>query len=68
MAKYQLLIDGRSRWKAQSEDEVRRWLAEYREEHAEDDPAAAHVQIRRLSPWSWLTGGELVERERFDRP
>jgi hypothetical protein len=31
----------------------------------EDDPSAAHVQIRRLSTWSWLTGGALVERERF---
>jgi hypothetical protein len=68
VAKYQLLIDGQGRWKAQSDDEVRTWLAEYREEHAEDDPAAAHVQIRRLSPWSWLTGGTLVDRERFDRP
>jgi hypothetical protein len=68
MAKYQLLIDGRGRWKADSDDDVRAWLAEYCEEHAEDDPAAAHVQIRRLSNWSWLTGGTLVDRGEFDRP
>jgi hypothetical protein len=27
------------------------------------------VQVRRLSAWSWLTGGSLVPRERFlDEP
>ena len=40
---------------------MRRWLAEYREEHAEDDPDATHVQVRQLSALSWLTGGKLVE-------
>jgi hypothetical protein len=60
VAKYVLLIDGLSRWKAASEDDVRDWLREYCELHAEDDPEAAHVQIRRLSPWSWLTGGGVV--------
>ena len=68
MAKYELLIDGRGRWKADSDDDVRTWLAEYCEEHAEDDPGAVHVQIRRLSTWSWLTGGTLVDRAEFDRP
>jgi cell wall-associated NlpC family hydrolase len=63
--KFELLIDGRGRWKARSEEEVRVWLREYREEHAADDPDAAHVQIRRLSPWAWLTGGKLVERGTF---
>jgi hypothetical protein len=65
VAKFELLVDGRSRWRAGSEDEVRAWLRDYREEHAADDPDAAHVQVRRLSRWSWLTGGELVDRERF---
>ena len=65
MAKYQLLVDGRSRWKAPSEEDVRVWLRDYSEEHAEDDPGAAHVQIRRLTAWSWLTGGTLVPREEF---
>jgi hypothetical protein len=65
VARYDLLIDGESRWRARSDDDVRRWLREYREEHAADDPDAAHVQIRRLSPWSWLTGGRLVPREPF---
>jgi hypothetical protein len=63
--KYQLLIDGEGRWKARSEDDVRVWLREYREEHVDDDPEAAHVQIRRLSRWSWLTGGNLVDRRTF---
>ncbi len=65
MAKYELLIDGVSRWKASSEDDVRTWLVEYCEEHARDDPEATHVQIRRLSGWSWLTGGKLVGRQQF---
>src|SRR5437588_6592445 len=63
--KYELLIDGRRRWKASSEDDLRRWLDEYREEHAQDDPDAVHVQIRQLTPFAWLTGGTLVPRERF---
>lgn len=65
MAKFELLVDGRSRWKATSEDDARAWLREYREEHARDDPDAVHVQIRKLSPWSWLTGGTMVDREEF---
>ena len=65
MAKYELLIDGRSRWRASSADEVRRWLAEYREEHAEDDPDATHVQVRELTRLSWLTGGKLVSPTLF---
>jgi cell wall-associated NlpC family hydrolase len=63
--RYELLIDGRSRWRAKSEDDVRRWLAEYTEEHAEDDPDATHVQIRQLSAFSWLTGGKVVDRALF---
>jgi hypothetical protein len=60
VAKYELLIDGRSRWRAKSENDVRVWLREYCEEHVEDDPDAAHVQIRRLGPFAWLTGGSIV--------
>jgi hypothetical protein len=62
VARYDLLIDGKSRWRAQSEQDVRRWLAEYRQEHAEDDPDAVHVQVMRLSSWSWLTGGTIIEQ------
>ena len=65
MARYELLIDGRGRWKAASDDDVRTWLEEYRDEHAEDDPDAVHVQIRELTRWWWMTGGALVPRERF---
>jgi hypothetical protein len=64
-SKFELLIDGRSRWRAASEDDLRMWLREYREEHAEDDPDALHVQIRKLSGWAWLTGGRLVDRDEY---
>jgi hypothetical protein len=65
MAKYELLVDGRRRSRAGSEDDVRRWLAEYRESHVDDDPDATHVQVMRLTPWSWLAGGKLVDRAAF---
>jgi hypothetical protein len=66
VAHYELLIDGRRRWKAATEDDVRRWLIEYRNEHVEDDPDATHVQVMQLSPLSWLTGGaKLVEPKSF---
>jgi hypothetical protein len=42
-------------------------LREYCDEHAADDPGAAHVQIRRLSRLAWLTGGTLVDRDAFLR-
>jgi hypothetical protein len=63
VAKYDLLVDGDKRWRAKSEDEARAWIRDYREEHTDDDPDAAHVLVRRLSPWSWLTGGSLVDRD-----
>ena len=63
MARYELLVDGRRRWKASGEDDVRAWLQEYMEEHAADDPDAAHVQIRKLGGLSWLTGGTMVDRD-----
>jgi hypothetical protein len=65
VARYELLIDGHGRWRAKSEADVREWLREYREAHTEDDPDAVHVQIRRLSLLSWLTGGRIVAREAF---
>jgi len=65
VAKYELLIDGRSRWRAKSDDDLRRWLTEYTDEQAEDDPDATHVQIRRLSTFSWLTGGKIIDRTLF---
>jgi hypothetical protein len=65
MAKYELLVDGQRRDCAGSADEVRRWLTEYREAHAEDDPDATHVQVMQLSPWSWLAGGKMIDRATF---
>lgn len=65
MAKYELMVDGRRRVKVTSGDEVRQWLVQYREEHAEDDPDATHVQVMQLTPWSWLAGGKLVDRAVF---
>ena len=63
--RYELLVDGERRWKVESSDGVREWIRDYRSEHAEDDPDAVHVQVRKLSQWSWLTGGTLVPREEF---
>jgi hypothetical protein len=65
LPRFQILVDGHGHEKADSEDAVRTWLRAYREEHVEDDPDAAHVQVRELSRWSWLSGGKLVPRERF---
>jgi hypothetical protein len=48
-----------------SDSAVRAWIAKYREDHADDDPAAAHVQILERGAFAWLTGGKLVDRERF---
>lgn len=67
MARYELLVDGEHAWRVQTDADVRAWLAEYCEKHREDDPGAAHVQIRRLSALSWLTGGTMVDREEFLR-
>jgi hypothetical protein len=65
MADYALLVDGERVARADSEHEVRAWLVTYREEHAEDDPAAAHVQILERGALAWITGGKLVDRKRF---
>ena len=58
--RYELLVDGVAQGKAGSDEEARAWLRDYRAEHAGDDPDATHVQVRRLSALSWLTGGSLV--------
>ncbi|HLX18767.1 MAG TPA: hypothetical protein VKR23_01330 [Gaiellaceae bacterium] len=65
MTKFELLVDGRREAHVSGEDAVRAWLRDYRSEHAETDPDAAHVQVRGLSGMSWLTGGTLLPRERF---
>ena len=65
MAGYALLVDGERVARANSEHDVRAWLARYREEHAEDDPSAAHVQIIERGVFAWLTGGKLVDSEQF---
>ncbi|MGZ8715877.1 MAG: hypothetical protein ACXWYO_02085 [Gaiellaceae bacterium] len=65
MARYQLLVDGEAQGKAASGDEARAWIRAYRAEHAQDDRDATHVQVRKLSALSWLTGGSLVPRDDF---
>jgi hypothetical protein len=62
---YAILLDGERGARVSSDDAVRAWVAKYREDHAEDDPAAAHVQILERGALAWLTGGKLVDRERF---
>ena len=65
MAKYTLLVDGKTVMKVDSESDVRAWLATYREEHVEDDPSAAHVQIIERGALWWITGGKLRDRLQF---
>lgn len=65
MAKYALLVDGERVAQVDSDDAVRSWLVTYRDEHAEDDPSAAHVQIIQRGPLAWITGGKLVDRLQF---
>lgn len=63
--KYDLLVDGERAARVNSEQQVRDWLARYREEHHEDDPDAAHVLVLVRPPLAFLTGGKLLDRERF---
>jgi len=65
MAKYELLVDGERQSRVDSADDVHAWLRDYRTEHAQDDPDAAHVQVRELSSWAWLTGGRLLDLDSF---
>lgn len=65
MTSYDVLVDGERAARVGSEADVRAWIARYRVEHDEDDPAATHLQILERGTFSWLTGGKLVDRERF---
>jgi hypothetical protein len=60
---YEILVDGERAAKVASADDVRAWIETYRDEHAEDDPGGAHVQILERGRFSWMTGGKLVDRE-----
>ena len=62
---YAILVDGERVARVSSDEAVRAWVAKYREDHAQDDPAAVHVQILERGALAWLTGGKLVDRERF---
>ncbi len=65
MTDYAILLDGERVASMGSDDGVRAWIAKYREDHADDDPAAAHLQILERGALAWLTGGKLVDRKRF---
>ena len=65
MTTYTLLVDGERVARVDAPDDVRAWLTKYRDEHAEDDPSAAHVQVIERGALAWLTGGKLVDRLRF---
>jgi hypothetical protein len=62
---YAILVDGERVARVKSDDAVRGWISNYREKHAEDDPAAAHVQILQQGSLWFITGGKLIDRERF---
>jgi hypothetical protein len=59
--KYDVMIDGQREARIKSEDDVRAWIARYREEHRQNDPEATHVQAIELR----LMGGTMIPRERF---
>jgi hypothetical protein len=65
MTDYAILVDGERVTRAKTQDDVRAWIASYRQEHQDDDPGAAHVQVLERGSFAWLTGGQLVDRERF---
>jgi hypothetical protein len=58
-------VDGERAAKVESADDVRLWIEVYRGDHEEDDPSGAHLQILERGRLSWMTGGKLVDRERF---
>jgi hypothetical protein len=62
---YAILLDGERVAHVSSDEAVSAWIATYREEHAQDDPSAVHLQILERGALVWLTGGKLVDRERF---
>ena len=65
MKNYAILLDGERVASLDSGAAVRAWIAKYREDHADDDPAAAHLQILERGTLAWITGGKLVDRKRF---
>jgi hypothetical protein len=65
MTDYAILLDGERVARIDSDSAVRVWIAKYREDHVDDDPAAAHVQVLERGAFAWLTGGKLIDRERF---
>lgn len=65
MTDYVVLVDGQRVAKIVAEADVRSWLTKYRDEHTEDDPGAAHVQIIERGRMAWLTGGKLLDRRQF---
>ena len=62
---YSILLDGDKVARADSEDALRSWIAKYREDHTEDDPDAAHLQILERGSLAWLLGGKLLDRRDF---
>jgi hypothetical protein len=64
-SQYEILIDGERAAKVASPEAVRSWMETYRDQHEEDDPGGAHVQILARGRLSWMTGGKLVDRENF---
>jgi hypothetical protein len=62
---YEILVDGERAAKVPSPEAVRAWMETYRDQHEEDDPGGAHVQILERGRLSWMTGGKLVDRENF---
>ena len=65
MAGYEVLVDGSRVRRVGSDDELRAFLAKYRQEHRVDDPDAVHIQILARGPLSWLVGGKLVATAPF---
>ena len=61
MPKYDVMVDGERATRVTSEDDVRAWIAKYREDHQENDPDATHVQVIKLR---WM-GGTMIPREDF---
>ena len=61
MPKYDVMVDGQREARVKSEGDVRAWIGRYREEHAQDDPDATHVQVIKVR----LMGGAMIPRERF---
>ena len=55
------MVDGERETRVKSEEDVRAWIARYREEHQQDDPEATHVQVIEVR----LMGGTMIPRERF---